>query len=60
MPRALPLILLTLLLVPAAARADDFSPVVQSCSAGVATTGCTVAGTPLIGAQDVALSPDGR
>jgi DNA-binding beta-propeller fold protein YncE len=60
MPRLLPLILAFLLLVPAAARADDFQPVVPSCVAQAAVSGCAVAGAAFGGASDVAVSSDGR
>jgi len=60
MARLLPLILLTLLLVPAAARADDFTPTVESCTSQLAGKGCTVIGNQYSGATDVAVSPDGR
>ena len=59
MSRALPLILLALLFVPAAARADDFVPSVQSCVASAAVNGC--AAVPEIdGVLHLAISPDGR
>jgi DNA-binding beta-propeller fold protein YncE len=60
MARLLPLILTALLLIPAAARADDFQPTVQSCTAQLTGKGCTVVGAQYSGATDVAVSPDGR
>src|SRR4051794_8109585 len=60
MARLLPLILASLLLIPAAARADDFQPTVQSCTAQLAGKGCTVVGNTYLGATDVAVSADGR
>jgi DNA-binding beta-propeller fold protein YncE len=60
MARLLPLILASLLLIPAAARADDFRPTVQSCTARLADEGCAAVGAPYDGATDVAVSPDGR
>src|SRR5689334_13429964 len=60
MARLLPLILLTLLFVPAAARADDFTPTVESCTAQLAGKGCVVVGNQYSGVTDVAVSPDGR
>ena len=60
MARFLPLILASLLLIPAAARADDFQPTVQSCTAELTGKGCTVVGAPYGGATDVAVGPDGR
>ena len=60
MARLLPLILTALLLIPAAARADDFQPTVQSCTAELSGKGCTVVGAQYSGATDVAVSPDGR
>ena len=60
MARLLPLILLTLLLVPAAARADDFTPTVESCTSQLAGKGCVVVGNQYSGVTDVAVSPDGR
>jgi DNA-binding beta-propeller fold protein YncE len=59
MARLLPLILLALLFVPAAARADDWNPDDQSCVSTLSTVGCTVT-TSIAGARDVAVSPDGR
>jgi DNA-binding beta-propeller fold protein YncE len=59
MARLLPLILLALLFVPAAARADDWTPDDQSCVSTLSTVGCT-ATTSIGGARDVAVSPDGR
>src|SRR5262245_58358981 len=59
MPRALLLILLALMFVPAAARADDFNPDQQSCISTLTSVGCTVT-TSIGGARDVAISPDGR
>jgi DNA-binding beta-propeller fold protein YncE len=60
MARLLPLILIALLFVPAAARADDFTPTVESCTSQLAGKGCTVIGNQYSGATDVAVSPDGR
>jgi len=60
MARFLPLILLALLFLPAAARADDFQPTVESCTSQVARPGCTVIGNQYSGVNDVAVSPDGR
>ncbi len=60
MARLLPLILASLLLIPAAARADDFQPTVPSCTAELAGKGCSVVGDSYSGATDVAVSPDGR
>jgi DNA-binding beta-propeller fold protein YncE len=60
MARLLPLILLALLFLPAAARADDFTPSVQSCTSQVTRPGCTVIGNQYSGVNDVAVSPDGR
>ncbi len=59
MARLLPLILLALLFLPAAARADDFVPSVQSCVASAAVNGC--AAVPEVdGVFHLAISPDGR
>jgi DNA-binding beta-propeller fold protein YncE len=59
MARLLPLILLALLFVPAAARADDFTPTFQSCVASAAVNGC--AAVPEINnVFNLAISPDGR
>jgi DNA-binding beta-propeller fold protein YncE len=60
MPRALLLILLALIFLPAAARADDFTPTVESCTSQIAGKGCTVIGNQYSGPTDVAVSPDGR
>ena len=60
MARFLPLILLALLFVPAAARADDFQPTVESCTSQVTGKGCVVVGNQYSGVTDVAVSPDGR
>jgi hypothetical protein len=55
----LPLILAFLFLIHAAARADDFQPVVESCVAQAAVNGCAAA-PQVSGAFDLAVSPEGR